>query len=298
MSDTTHTVEPTTHTLQVPGASLAWDVRPNDQSDRPILMMIGHPMGASGFGSQAVHFTDRTVVTYDPRGIERSTDEGSDLSLVEQNVEDLHALIVEIGRVVGEGPVDVFASSGGAVTVLALVAAYPDDVATVVAHEPPLLELLEDREEANAAWSAVRETYARDGGGAGMAHFIAMVSHQGPYPADWGAQPAPDPAMFGMPGEDDGSRDDPLLSQGDDGVPNHQLDVEAVAAAPTRVVIAAGADTGDAMTARTSAAVAERLGTDLVTFPGDHGGFLGGEHGQMGKPDEFAAALHHVLDGE
>lgn len=165
-----------------------------------------------------------------------------------------------------------------------------------MAHEPPLLAVLEDREAAEAAWLAVHQTYTSRGGGAGMAHFIAMTMHEGPFPDDWASQPGPDPAMFGMPAEDDGSRDDPLLSQ-DDTAAHHQLDVEAITAAPTRVVIAAGVETGTTMTGRTSAGVAERLGTQLVMFPGDHGGFLGGEYGQTGKPDEFAAKLREVLDG-
>jgi hypothetical protein len=44
--------------------------------------------------------------------------------------------------------------------------------------------------------------------------------------------------------------------------------------------------------------VAERLGTAPVTFPSDHGGFLGGEYGQMGDPDGFAAKLREVLASE
>ena len=50
------------------------------------------------------------------------------------------------------------------------------------------------------------------------------------------------------------------------------------------------------MAARGAAAVAERLGTNVVLFPGDHGGFFGGEYGQMGKPDEFASKLREILE--
>ena len=45
-----------------------------------------------------------------------------------------------------------------------------------------------------------------------MAAFIAMTSWQGEFTDAYFAQPAADPATFGMPTEDDGSRDDPLLS--------------------------------------------------------------------------------------
>ena len=96
---------------------------------------------------------------------------------------------------------------------LALVAKHPEDVRTLVAHEPPLASILPDREHALAAARAIHETYQRSGWGAGMAHFIAVVSHQGPFTAEVAGQPAPDPAMFGMPAEDDGSRTDPLLGQ-------------------------------------------------------------------------------------
>jgi hypothetical protein len=49
------------------------------------------------------------------------------------------------------------------------------------------------------------------------------------------------------------------------------------------------------MAGRAATAFAERLGMTPVTFPGDHGGFLGGEYGQTGQPDAFAAALRKVL---
>ena len=64
--------QPETHTLDAPGAVLHYDVRSNDASTEPVLLLIGSPMGAAGFGTLAGHFTDRTVVTYDPRGAGRS----------------------------------------------------------------------------------------------------------------------------------------------------------------------------------------------------------------------------------
>jgi hypothetical protein len=60
--------EPVTHMLEVPGAVLRYDVRGSEPSGGPVLVMIGSPMGAAGFGTLATHFTDRTIVTYDPRG--------------------------------------------------------------------------------------------------------------------------------------------------------------------------------------------------------------------------------------
>ena len=115
----------------------------------------------------------------------------------------------------------MFASSGGAVTALALVAAYPNDVTTLVAHEPPLIPVLPDAAAAERARAGVRDAYEAKGSGAGMAAFIAMTSWRGQFTDDYFAQPAPDPAQFGMPTDDDGSRDDPLLSDRSCG--DHQL---------------------------------------------------------------------------
>ena len=197
-----------THTLSVPGATLTYDERENATSHERPLMLIGSPMGASGFGTLADLFADRTVITYDPRGSERSTKDDP-AAVVDPNdhAEDVHRVI----QATGGGPVDMFASSGGAINALALVAKYPNDVHTLVAHEPPLAGVLPDAEHATAAVRAIHGTYEQRGFGAGMAHFIAITSQRGPMTAEIAAQPGPDPQMFGMPTHDDGKRTDPLL---------------------------------------------------------------------------------------
>src|SRR6266571_4522363 len=183
--------EPKTHTLDVPGAVLHYDVRSNDASTQPVLLIIGSPMGATGFGTLASHFTDRTVVTYDPRGADRSrrTDAAAE-STPDEHADDLHRLIVALDA----GPVDIFASSGGAVNALALVARHPEQVRTLVAHEPPAAQELPDREPALAAAQAIKRTYYRSGFGPAMAKFIALISLAGEIPADYADRPAPDPA--------------------------------------------------------------------------------------------------------
>jgi pimeloyl-ACP methyl ester carboxylesterase len=285
--------EPTTHFLDVPGAVLAYDIRPSDESAEPVLFVIGSPMGAAGFVTLAGHFTDRTVVTYDPRGSEHSKrTDGATETTPDEHADDLHRLI----SAVGAGPVDLFASSGGAVNALALVAKHPEQVRTLVAHEPPACQLVADREAALAAARDVHDTYMRDGVGPGMAKFIALVSHKGLIPADYAERPAPDPAMFGLPTEDDGSRNDPLLGQNMVSGTHYQFDLDALRSASTRIVLAAGAESDGELAHRGAEAVAERLGTSAVTFPSHHGGFLGGEYGQAGDPDAFAARLREVLE--
>jgi pimeloyl-ACP methyl ester carboxylesterase len=284
--------EPKTHTLDVPGAVLSYDVRGHDSATEPVLLLIGSPMGASGFTTLAGHFTERTVVTYDPRGAERSKrTDGALETTPDEHADDLQRLITALGA----EPVDIFASSGGAVNALALVARHPEQVRTLVAHEPPAAQELPDREAVLAACAGIHQTYQRLGFGPAMAQFIAMVSLEGPIPAGFADQPAPDPAGFGLPAGDDGSRDDPLVGQNMLSCPGYRHDFAALRSAPTRVVIGVGADSGRAMPGRAAVAVAERLGTAPVTFPGGHGGFMGGEHGIAGDPDAFAATLREVL---
>src|SRR2546423_168732 len=130
----------TTHILKTAEADIAYDVHgPLPTADgRPPLLMIGQPMDASGFSTLASHFPDRTVVTYDPRGLGRSIrKDGRVDNAPTVQADDVHAVI----EALGVGPVEMFASSGGAVTALALVAAYPNDVARLVAHDPPLLNV-------------------------------------------------------------------------------------------------------------------------------------------------------------
>lgn len=249
-------------------------------------------MGASGFQALAGHFSDRTVVTYDPRSAERSKrTDGADRTTPEEDADDLHRLI----GAVGGGPVDMFASSGGAVNALALVARHPADVRTLVAHEPPAFANLPDRDQVIAACLDTHDAYLRSGFGPAMAKFIALVSQQGPVPADYLQRLAPDPAMFGLPTEDDGSRDDPLVGLNMIPIAHYEPDFGAIRSAPTDVVIGVGEESSNAVAGRAGLAVAERLGVEPVTFPGGHDGFAGGESGRVAAPDAFATKLRDVL---
>lgn len=287
-----------THHIAVPGATLTYDVRGDLASGDVPLVMIGSPMDASGFGSLASHFSDRVVVTLDPRNTGRSEREDATAAIsAEEHAEDVHALVEALGG----GPVDLFASSGGAVNALALVAAHPDDVRTLVAHEPPAAGVLPDRDMIVAICDDMVATYDAQGGGPAIARFIAFVMHRGPATPDYLQQPAPDPAAFGLPAEDDGSRDDPLMANLRGGGVDFTPDVVAIQAAPTRVVVGVGEESGGPddgeMAGRAAYAVAAALGQEAVVFPSGHGGFLGGEFGQTGKPEEFAVKLREVLSG-
>lgn len=187
-----------THTLETAGADLVYDVRgPLPTTDgRPPLLMIGQPMDAAGFAALAARFPERTVATYDPRGLGRSTrKDGRDDQTPQIQADDVHAVIEALGA----GPVDMFASSGGAVTALAVVATYPADVATLVAHEPPLITLTPDGPAAVRARAGVLEAYEKRGWGAGMAGFVAMTSWEGEFTDAYFAQPPADPRRSACP---------------------------------------------------------------------------------------------------
>jgi pimeloyl-ACP methyl ester carboxylesterase len=287
----------TTHTLETPEADIVYDVHgpAPAESPRPPLLMIGQPMAAEGFGTLASYFPERTVVTYDPRGLGRSVrKDGRDDHVPAVQAEDIHAVV----RALGAGPVEVFGSSGGAVAGLALVTAHPDDVTTLVAHEPPLMKTLPDAAAAERAGQAMRDAYQARGFGAGMAAFMVLGSWKGEFTEDYFALPPADPAQFGLPSEDDGRRDDPLLTERSLGVTEYQLDVAALTAAPTRIVIAVGEESREVFTGRTALATARLLGQEATVFPSHHGGFLGGEFGYAGQPEAFAAKLREVLSTE
>lgn len=285
-------------TLIVPGAELTYDVRGDLGSataTAPALVLIGTPMTAEGFTTLAGHFADRPVITYDPRntGRSRCTSEGTPTP--EDHAADVHAIITALQPELGSPRVDLLGSSGGAINALALAVAHPEDLRVVIAHEPPSCPVLPDAEVLVAACHQVLETYRRSGFGAGFATFIALVDAQGPLAPDYLRRPDPDPAAYGLPTTDDGSRDDQLMANMAT-IPVWGPDLDALRSAPCRVVLAVGEDSGEVLAARAPRAIAAALGTEVVTFPGDHMGFAGGEFGQEGRPAAFAATLRQVLD--
>jgi pimeloyl-ACP methyl ester carboxylesterase len=270
---------------------LTYDIREPDQSDghRP-LFIFGSPMGASGFEQLVGHFGDRTVITYDPRGMERSTrTPGSELT-VQTHAADYHRVI----EAAGLGAVDAFGSSGGGMCALHWVVAHPEDVHTLVSHEPPLVTLLEDREMAIKVNADIVDTYQRDGFGPAMAKFIALVIRQSPLPDDYLDQPAPDPAPLGLPTEDDGSRDDLLLS-GNLAMPLFHPDVQALRRSSVRIVPAIGEKGEGSLARRGGEALAALLDVAPVVFPGDHGGFAASEWSPNNDPGAFAQKLRQIL---
>ncbi|CDO27834.1 alpha/beta fold hydrolase [Mycolicibacterium porcinum] len=261
-----------THILEVPGARLHYEVR----GAGPLLLILGAPMAAAEFAPLAHALAgDHTVVTADPRGIAGSSvDDPTENSIPERRADDVAAILDDLGAPTA----DVFGSSGGAVTGLSLVARHPGRVRTLVAHEPPLLELLPDAAAQRAATEDIIATFNRDGMFAAWGKFMANAGFDIPT----GAPEMPEPS-------DQDLRDAAHFF-------NHQLrsttrflpDIQALKRG--RVVVGLGEESGRLLTKRTTIALAELLGTRPVMFPGDHGGF-------MGAPGAFAEVLRKALRG-
>src|SRR4029453_13959365 len=146
-------------------------------------------MGASGFEQLVGHFTDRTIITYDPRGMERSIREpGSELT-AEVHAEDYHRVI----EAAGLGPVDAFGSSGGGMCGLHWVVAHPEDVRTFVSHEPPVITLLEDSEMAMKVTADIVDPYRRAGLGPPRASFPRWLCIRGSRPTTTWTSPRQTP---------------------------------------------------------------------------------------------------------
>lgn len=254
----------TTHTIEVPGAVLTYDVRePETPNEHRALFVLGSPMAASGFGQLIGHIDDRTVITYDPRGTERSTLGPDGEVTVEVHADDLHRVV----EATGLAPVDVFASSGGAVKRAALDRRPPRrhphaGGARAAARDPS-----RGYETALKVNADIIDTYQRRGYGPAMAKFVKLVMHRGPLPDDYLDQPAPDPVQFGFPVQDDGSRDDLLLSR-NLAMPPLEPDTEALRTSAIHIVPAIGAEGEGHDGAPRRRGVGRATGLGARRFPG------------------------------
>jgi clorobiocin biosynthesis protein CloN7 len=271
--------DPTTHMLDVPGARLYYERR----GSGPLLLMIGSPMDSTGFAPLASALADHyTVVTYDPRGIGHSSrEDASDDVTPTQQADDVHRLLSALGG----GPVDVLGSSGGAVVGLALVTAHPDQLRTLVAHEPPVVELLADAAQRRAEIDDVYETYRAEGAEKAMQKFMAHAGlGEGPARGADAPRWEPSPEQLARMR----ATTEHFLAHLLRPTTRYRPDIQALRAASTRIVVAGGATSKGQLANLTAVALADRLGTTVVDFPGDHGGFLA-------LAEQFARELDQVL---
>jgi pimeloyl-ACP methyl ester carboxylesterase len=298
-------VQPTrTSTLKVPGANLHYEVR----GSGPILLLIcGGAYDAAGYAALGRQLADRyTVVTYDRRGNSRSPLDGPrEHQKIEVHGDDAHRVLTAVG-VTADQPADVFGNSSGGIIGMELAARHPEQVRTLVVHEPPLFELLPDRDHWRTVNQRVDDAF-REGGAeaAGQvldAAFAAAAAGQAN-----GDQRAEDDAadQERIPGGAEAPQGEPdpetvammariqknmefFLGYEVPPFSRYTPDIAALRASATRVVAAVGAESKGEPPYRAGVAVAERLGTQPVVFPGDHGGFGLDAEG-------FAAKLNEVL---
>jgi clorobiocin biosynthesis protein CloN7 len=235
-------------------------------------------MDSSGFAPIAPLLADdHTVITYDPRGFGRSPIDDRDQDAEPDMLADDVRRVLEA---VGKGPADVFGSSGGAVTGLALVTRYPEHVHTLIAHEPPLALLLPDAEAARAGLHEIYDTYRESGIGPAWQRFATFSGINMSPPGENAPPGAADASMVAM--------SERFFAHSLFPIALYPPDLTALAAAPTRVVIAGGSTSEGEFAHQTAAALAERLGTPMVNFPGGHGGFAS-------DPGDFVAVLRRTL---
>ena len=271
--------DPTTHVLDVPGARLYYERRGNG----PLLLMIGSPMDSTGFAPLASALADHyTVVTYDPRGIGNSSREDTSEDVTPaQQADDVHRLLAALG---GE-PADLFGSSGGAVVGLALVTAHPDQVRTLVAHEPPVVKLLPDAAQVRAQIDDIYDTHRVEGADKAMQKFMTHAG-LGAGPAQEADAPRWEPSPEQLARMR--ATTEHFLAHLLRPTTRYRPDIEALRAASTRIVVAGGATSKGQLANRTVVALADQLGTTVLDFPGDHGGFLA-------FPEQFGRLLDRVL---
>jgi len=268
--------------LDVPGASLYYEVR---GAGPVLLLMPGGPADATTFRKIENDLASRyTVVTYDPRGLShtRLTEPIDDSRMVQTFADDVHRLLAKLT----DRKAYVFASSGGATIALELVARHPEQLDTVIAHEPPSPDLLPNTAEVRARMEDVCDTCAKEGLWPAMHKFMVLVGIQGGPPPAQGGEPTPEmvEAMAMMQ-----RNMEFFVGRYIGNVARYEPDFAALKASPCRIVAAVGEESKGQLAHNGGLGLAKRLGTEAVVFPGDHGGF-------DGRPVEFAAKLREVLE--
>ncbi|WP_182902321.1 alpha/beta fold hydrolase [Microbispora sp. H10830] len=262
--------------LEVPGARLRHFVR----GSGPLLLLV-----AGGHGDAAVnealasHLAGRyTVLTYDRRGLSGSTNDDPGLTLA-THADDISHLLSALTA----EPAHVYGSSIGALISLELTTRHPGQVGVVVAHEPPVTQLLPEPERALAIEDllAAEETFKAEGAFPALRRFAKFA---GIDPTDR----EPD-VETRVPGPEQLPNLEFFLTYDAPALRTHALDLTALKNSPARVVPAVGENSGHIWAHRCGRLLAEELGIACETFPGGHNGYVF-------RPRATAERLHRVLD--
>ncbi|MEC3956527.1 alpha/beta hydrolase [Nocardia sp. CDC153] len=266
---------PVSGTVAVPDGAIYYEIR----GSGPLLSLVGSPMDSGPFAPVAeLLAADHTVLGSDPRGHGRSVTPPDKDSTPELRADDLARVIEHVGK----GPAIVLGSSGGAITGLALAIARPDLVSTLIAHEPPLAELLDNRDEIRAETDDIIATYDTGDVLGAVRKFFTMTGLS--MPEEVLQQ------MFA------GERA-PSSIASDDYFYRHELrptsgwrpSLDALRATPTKIIVGLGDESTNQFCDHTSRALCRELSLEPTMFPGGHGGF-------MEQPDAFAKRVREVLE--
>src|SRR6266540_4676467 len=255
----------TVNKLAVPGATLHYEVT----GSGPVLLLI--PGGGTDAGTFAGMVgqlaADYTVVAYDPRGNSRSRYDGEPVDeRIDQSADDALALINEVA---GGEPAYVFGSSSGAITGLELITRHPDRVRMLVAHEPPVVEVLPDAADSRAFFQDVYDTYRRDGiEAADLLFGIGTGMDQDEMPPPEDLLPEFLDLYRRMQANAGNFYEHKLLP-----FTRYQPDLDALKTVADKIVPAAGLQSAEYLPGRPIQVIADHLGWPVVTFPGAHGGY-------------------------
>ncbi len=261
-------------TIEVDGARLYHEVR----GSGPALLLIPGSNGDAGFyAALADHLAERyTVISYDRRGFSRSPiQQRRPTEWVDTHSQDARRLLDAMGT----GPAYVFGSSAGAVIGLDLISRYPQQVTGLIAHEPPLAELLPDAARWRTFFQEVSTAHHTEGAGPAMRMFMTGTG------LDATEQPTrADPELIGrMTGNIH-----TILTEEVPNAPSYRPDLVALDAQHARITPAVGRVAPDRFPCRPATVLAARWNRTPAEFPGDHTGY-------WSHPTEFADALLDVL---
>ncbi|WP_245856060.1 alpha/beta fold hydrolase [Bacillus oleivorans] len=264
----------------MPGATIYFEVR---GSGPPLLLIPGGPADAGVFTDLAEHLANHyMVVSYDPRGNSRSTLNGEP----EEQQLDLHGDdVARLIDAIGAEQAYVFGTSGGAQIALNLAARYPERVLTLVAHEPPCLQMLSDPKKALADTEDLYNTYCREGAGAAMQQFLSLSGmNEEMEQGSMGSQPTSEEReTFARIG----GNIDYFFAHGIKPLSFYIPDVEKLREGTARIILGVGESSKGKLAYRTTVALAEKLGSEPVIFPGNHGGY-------GTDPNRFADILQNI----
>jgi pimeloyl-ACP methyl ester carboxylesterase len=264
--------DPTVGSLRVNGATLHYEVR----GSGPLLLLIpGGTGGAASFDGMADDLAaDHTVATYDPRGMSRSTlDDPEAEQYVAEHADDAFRLLELLSP--GE-PARVFGASSGAIAALHLLAAHPERVHLLVAHEPPVVEVLPDAADHRALIARVRETFRAQGLAPAMAVFAAGLRKDADTTGGNTEQATEPKAELRLPPQAAARAERTMadlpyfVGRIVPSFMSYAPDLDRLSALSDRLVLAAGQDSRGELPYRPAAFLAERFGTELLPFPGGH----------------------------